>query len=177
MPPLDVAHIALTSETVGALATVHGWGEAFNQRQLNRLLALSAPDIELATPNRTERGHDAVRRLLHLQSYGVAQHVRAQRYITHAATVVVEALVELRWVDSGELAETMHVAALFNVRDGQISRFCPQPDLAAAFRLAGWPPADVATSRAHRAQGDAGEAADRAPIQTSHTPIHRGAAT
>jgi hypothetical protein len=177
MSPIDVGHIELDPETAGAVATVHAWGEAFNHRLLDRLLALSAIDIQLLTPGGTAHGHDAIRRLLHLQSYGVAQHVRAQRYIARATTVIVEAQIELRWVDSGELAETMHVAALFNVRDGQISWFGPQPDLAAAARLAGWPPADVPAWRAPRAQGDADEDADRSPIQISRTPAHRGAAT
>jgi SnoaL-like domain len=135
----DVAvPVELGAETAGALATVHAWGQAFNDRELDRLLSLSAPDIEIATPHRPERGHDAVRRLLHLQSYGVAQHVRARRYIARARTVVVDALIELRWVDSGDLAETTQGAAVFDVSDGHISRFRPLPDLASAFRLAGW---------------------------------------
>jgi hypothetical protein len=141
-PPLTGADLAvpaeLGAETAGALATVQAWGQAFNERDLDRLLALSAPDIELGKPNRPKRGHDAIHRLLHLQSYGVAQHVRPRRYFARAATVVVEALIELRWVESDELAETAHGVALFGVRDGQISRFGPVPDLAFAFRLAGW---------------------------------------
>jgi hypothetical protein len=173
----DVVHVELDPETAGAVATVHAWGEAFNRRLLDPLLALSATDIQLLTPSRTAHGHDAVRRFLHLQSYGVAQHVRPQRYIARAATVIAEALIELRWVDTGELADTLHGAALFNVRNGQISRFGPQPDLASAFRLAGWSPADVPTSQAPGAQRDAGEDADRSPIQISRTPTHRGAAT
>jgi hypothetical protein len=134
----DLAPVALGAETAGALAVVHTWGEAFNERDLDRLLALSTPDIELAKPNRAERGHDAVRRLVHLQSYGVAQHVHPRRYLARAATVIVQALIELRWVDSGELADTAHSVAVFDARDGQISRFRPLPDLATAIRLAGW---------------------------------------
>jgi hypothetical protein len=142
----DIAHVELAPATAGALAAVHEWGQAFNDRDLDRLLALSATDIELKTPNRTQNGHDAVRRLVQLQSYGLAQHVSAQRYIARAETVIVEALIELRWVDSGELAETAHGVAVFDVCDGQISRFCPQPDLPSALRLAGWPPTDVSAS-------------------------------
>jgi SnoaL-like domain len=134
----DVAPVVLGAETAGALAVVHAWGEAFNERDLARLLGLSAPEIELAKPNRAQRGHDAVRSLVHLQSYGVAQHVHPRRYIARATTVIVEAMIELRWVDSGELADTALGFALFDVRDGQISRFRPLPDLATAFALAGW---------------------------------------
>ena len=121
-----------------ALAVVHAWGRGFNDRDLDRLLSLSAPDIELATPNGTDRGHDAVRRLVHLQSYGVAQHVRPRSYIARETTVVVEALIDLRWVDGGELAKTMHGVAVFDVRDGHARRFRAEPDLASAFRVAGW---------------------------------------
>ena len=134
----DAAHVELSPETAGALATVHAWERAFNARNLDRLLALSAPDIELATGNGANRGHDAVRRLLHLQSYGVAQHVCARRYHARAATIVVEALIELHWVDSGELAETAHGVAVFDVHHNRVSRFRPQPDLASAFHVAGW---------------------------------------
>jgi limonene-1,2-epoxide hydrolase len=131
--------VQLGPETIDALAAVHAWGRAFNERDLDRLLSVSARDIELATPNGAHRGHDAVRRLVHLQSYGVAQHVRPRRYIAGGATVAVEALLELRWVEGGELADTTEGVGVFDVRDGRISRFCPQPDLAAAFRVAGWP--------------------------------------
>src|SRR5215204_5828168 len=134
----DAAHVELARETAGALATVHAWEHAFNERDLDRLLALSTPDIEVATRNGANRGHDAIRRLVHLQSYGVAQHVRARRYLARAATVVVEAVIELRWVDSGELADTRHGAGVFDVRDGRVSRFRPEPDLASAFAVAGW---------------------------------------
>jgi limonene-1,2-epoxide hydrolase len=137
-PVPDAAHVELSPETAAAVATVHAWEQAFRERDLDRLLALSAPDIELATRNGASRGHDAIRRLLHLQSYGVAQHVRARRYHARAATIVVEALIELRWVDSGELAETTHGVAVFDVRRHRVSRFRPQPDLASAFDFAGW---------------------------------------
>lgn len=138
MPVPDATHVEVNPETASALATVHARGDAFNARDLDRLLALSAPDCELATGNHDKRGHEAVRRLLHLQSYGVAQHVRARRYLARAATVVVEALIELRWVDSGELAETEYGVAVFDANDGRVSRFRPQPDLASAFHAAGW---------------------------------------
>jgi hypothetical protein len=140
MPAPDAAPVELSPETAAAVAAVHAWGQAFNDRDLDHLLALSAPDIELATPNRADRGHDAVRRLLHLQSYGVAQHAHPVRYIGRGSTVTVEASLELRWVDGGELADTSEGVAIFEVSDGRVHSFRPQPDLAAAFRVAGWPP-------------------------------------
>jgi len=135
---VEASQLEVDPETAAALATVHAWGQAFNERDLDRMLALSSPDCELVKPNGTEAGHDGVRRLLHLQSYGVAQHVRVRRYLARAATVVVEALIELRWVDGGELAETVEGVAVFDVDDGRVRRFRPQPDLASALRVVGW---------------------------------------
>ena len=133
----DDAHVVVVdAETASALAVVQRWGLAFNERDLDRLLALSAPDFELVTPHVSECGHKAVRRLVHLQSYGVAQHVRPRRYHAQGTSVVVDAVIELRWVDSGELAETTREVAVFDVRDGRVSRLLPQPDLASALRAA-----------------------------------------
>jgi len=133
--------VQLSIDTVDAIAVVHAWGRAFNDRDLDSLLELSHPNIRLGTEQREEHGHDAVRRMLHLQSYGVAQHVRPLRFVAQGATVAVESVLELRWVDGGELAGTEEGVALFEIRDGRVQSFCPQPDLPSAFRHAGWPPA------------------------------------
>ena len=138
IPVAGVAPVELTPETAGALATVQAWGEAFDARDLERMTALSTSDCELVNRNGTLRGHDGICRLLHLQSYGVGQHVHPLRYHARGSTVVVEARIELRWVESGELAETADGVAVFDVEDGRVRRFQPQPDLASAFRIAGW---------------------------------------
>ena len=142
---------ALDPVTVDALTTVTAWGRAFNDRDLDSLLALAAPDIRLNNHRGVERGHNAVRRMLALQTYGVAQHIRPLRYLAHEQTVAVEALVELRWVDGGELAETAEAFAVFEARDGRVHSFSPQPDLPAACRIAGWPPDVVPPSQTRHA--------------------------
>jgi limonene-1,2-epoxide hydrolase len=134
--------IELSPETVDALAVVRAWSRAFNERDLERLLALSATDIRLGSGERVAHGHAGIRRMLHLQSYGVARHAHPVRYIGRDSTVAVQATLELRWVDGGELADTSEGVGVFEVSDGRVSSFRPQPDLAAAFRVAGWPPAD-----------------------------------
>ena len=146
MCPID-SPVLLSPNTVEALAVVHAWGGAFNERDIDRMLALSAPDIRLADGDRINQGHDAVRRLLHLQSYGVAQQIRPRRYIGRAPTVAVEAAFELRWVEGGALAETVERVGVFDVRDGRVAQVCLQPDLETAFRVAGWPPAHVGSTR------------------------------
>jgi SnoaL-like protein len=141
---LDVSSpLRLDVQAVEALAVAHAWGRAFEERDLRGLLALSTPDIRLGDGDRAADGHDGVRRMLLLQSYGVAQHARPVRYLVRGATAVVEATLELRWVDGGELAETRDGVAVFEISDGRVRRFCPRPDLAAAFRTAGWAPTDL----------------------------------
>ncbi len=141
---LDVGSpLQLDAQAVDALAVVHAWGRAFEERDLCGLLALSTPDISLGDGDRAADGHDGVRRMLLLQSYGVAQHARPVRYLVRGSTAVVEATLELRWVDGAELAETRDGVAVFEVNDGRVRRFCPQPDLATAFRAAGWAPTEL----------------------------------
>jgi hypothetical protein len=151
------APVQLSPDTVDALAVVHAWGRAFNERDLDRLLALSMPDIRLGDDDRGADGHDGLRRMLQLQSYGVAQHAHPVRYIGRGSTVAVETSLELRWVDGGELADTAAGVAVFEVSDGRVRSFCPQPDLDAAYRVAGWSPPDIPTSTTPAVQRAHGE--------------------
>lgn len=137
MEPVETP-AALDPETVDALTTARAWGRAFNARDVDALLALAASDIRLHGPRGTERGHDAVRRLVDRQSYGVAQCIRPLSYLARAATVAVRALVELRWVENGELADSVEAFGVFEVRDGRVHGFSAAPDLTAACRAAGW---------------------------------------
>jgi ketosteroid isomerase-like protein len=137
------APVAVSPDTVNALAVVHAWGRAFNERDLERLLALSTPDIRFGVDDRVPHGHEGLRRMVHLQSYGVAQHAHPVRYIARGSTVAVQASLELRWVDGGQLADTSDAVAVFEVGDGCVRSFRSQPDVAAAFRVAGWPLTDI----------------------------------
>ena len=137
MKPVETPE-ALDPETVDALTTVRAWSQAFNARDVDALLALAASDIRLQGPRGAEHGHDAVRRMVDRQSYGVAQHIRPLSYLARRATVAVRALVELRWVENGELADSTEAVGVFEVRDGRIHRFSAQADLIAACRVAGW---------------------------------------
>jgi hypothetical protein len=144
--------VELSSDTVDALAVVQAWGRAFNDLDLDRLLALSTPDIRLGDDDRVADGHEGLRRMLQLQSYGVARHAHPIRYTARGSTVAVEAALELRWVDGGELADTSKGVAIFEVTDGRVCSFRPQPDLATASRVADWPPPNVPTAQPARRQ-------------------------
>lgn len=173
MQPTD-APAALSPDTADAIAVVRAWGRAFNERDLERMLALSAPDIQLGAAGRVAHGHEGLRQMLHRQSYGVGQHAQPVRYMGCGCTVAVEAVLEYRWVDGGELADTAEGVAVFEVSDGRVCSFRPEPDLAAAFRAAGWPPADNSTSATPRL--DPANARERMSSATSNgrSPQQRG---
>jgi hypothetical protein len=135
----DDVPVQLNPGTVDALAAVRAWGRAFNERDLDRLLMLSTRGIRLGDHAHGANGHDGLRRMLELQSYGVAQHAYPIRYTARGSTVAVEASLEFHWVDSGELADASEGVAVFELRDGQVERFRAMPDLAAAVRAVGWP--------------------------------------
>jgi limonene-1,2-epoxide hydrolase len=116
---------------------VEAWNAAFNARDAEVLVALSHADVELVTPGGTERGHEAVRESVRRQTYGVGMHVAADRRFCRGEHVVTAGTIELRFVDSGELAERFEAAAAFTVRDGRMLRMEPHADLAGAFAAAG----------------------------------------
>jgi ketosteroid isomerase-like protein len=139
---------ALEPATVDALTAVRAWGEAFNERDGDRLLALAAPDVQIESPRGPARGHAALRRMLELQTYGVAQRIHPVRYFALGTTVAIEARIEFRWVESGELADSADGVAVVEVRDGRVASIRPTPDLATAHRAAGWPPRSGGSSGA-----------------------------
>ena len=52
-------------------ALARSWVEAVNERDLDRMLELADPEIEIVTPRGPQRGPDAIRRWVELQSYGL----------------------------------------------------------------------------------------------------------
>ena len=114
------------------ITVVEAWTPAYSRRDLDALLALSCPDIEVARRLRHERGHDAVRGLLHRQSFGVEMHPRVRRMFRRGDTVVVDAQLVVRYVDTGEPVAGQEGAAVLAVRDGWVARYVPYPDLKTA---------------------------------------------
>jgi limonene-1,2-epoxide hydrolase len=121
---------------------VKAWTAAYNARDAEALVALAHEDVELLSPRGVEHGHEAVRESVRRQSYGVGMHVAAQRYFHRGQHVVIAGNIELRFVDSGELAERLEAAAAFDVRDGRVARVEPHADLPAALTAAGVDPSD-----------------------------------
>ena len=101
----------------GAVAVVRAWREALNARDLARMLTLVDDRIEVLTPRGTERGVRSVREFIERQTYGVGLHIEQPRLFADGDTVVLAARAELRWVDSGDLADASDMAAVFHLYD------------------------------------------------------------
>jgi len=90
---------------------VDAWNAAYDARDAEALVALAHEDVELVTPGRgTQRGHEAIRESVRRQTYGVGMHVGTHRRLHRDEPVVTAGTIELRFVDSGELAERFPVS-------------------------------------------------------------------
>ena len=144
----------------GAVAVVRAWREALNARDLARMLTLVSDRIEVLTPRGTERGVRSVREFMERQTYGVGLHIEQPRLFADGDTVVLAARAELRWVDSGHLADASDMAAVFHVHDQRIARMELHDELRSALAAAGLSASDLVTagrdgpSRRHHAKGE-----------------------
>ena len=78
-----------------------------------------------------------VREFIERQTYGVGLHIVRPRLFADGDTVVFAARAELRWVDSGDLADASDVAAVFLVHDERIARMELHDELRSALAAAG----------------------------------------
>ncbi len=112
---------------------VGAWHEALNTGDVDRLVALSLPDVEVGGPRGTGRGIQLLR-----QWVGRANIRLEPRRIFHrAATVLVEQEAEWRSVETGQVAGRQTVASLFIVCEDRIASMLRYDDLADALRAAG----------------------------------------
>ena len=116
---------------------VRAYVAALNAGDVERMLELAAEDVEFHTPRGSMRGHDALRGFMERQSFGTAYVVVPRAFYGRADVVVMDALNEMRYVDSGELAESFEDAPVFTVRDGRVARLDMSTALAAALAEAG----------------------------------------
>ena len=131
------AHPPGMARTTGAVAVVRAWREALNARDLARMLRLVDDRIEVLTPRGTESGVRSVREFIERQTYGVGLHIQQPRLFADGDTVVLAACAELRWVDSGDLADAGDIAAVFLVHDERIARIEIHDELQSALAAAG----------------------------------------
>ena len=112
------------------IQTVIAWHEALNSGDVERLIELSHPDVEVGGPRGKAHGAQILREWVDRANI----ILRPGRISHEADTVVVEQ--EAEWV-SAEPGSRQTVACVFVVNDGLVTSVVRYPDLAEALRAAG----------------------------------------
>jgi ketosteroid isomerase-like protein len=109
--------------------TVKAWHAALNSGDVERLVALSHPDIVVGGPRGEANGAQILREWVDRANI----HLEPLRVFHEAGTVVVEQEAEWKFMDPG-VRQT--VASVFVVGDGVVTSVVRHPDLPSALRAA-----------------------------------------
>ena len=109
--------------------TVIAWHDALNSGDVERLLALSHPDVEVGGPRGSAHGARILREWVDQADI----RLDPGRTFNEAGTVVVEQGAEWQSADPGNVQT---VASVFVVGDGLVTSVVRYPDLASALRAA-----------------------------------------
>ena len=110
------------------IKVVQDWHEALNHGDIERLVALSAADVEVGGPRGTSRGAAVLRDWF----ARAGLRLEPKQVYQRAENVVVEQLAEWREPGTNRIVGQQVVATLFVVRDGQVARVVRYEDLDAA---------------------------------------------
>jgi hypothetical protein len=124
------------------VAVVQAWQEAANRQDAERLVELSAPDVEVVGPRGSGRGHQLLRDWL--ARAGVTLETR--RAFARGDAVVLAQTGVWRSAETGEVAGERAIASRFRVRGGRVAQVARYDDLAAALREAGLGESDELSS-------------------------------
>jgi ketosteroid isomerase-like protein len=119
--------------------TAQRWVELFNDRgDVAEFLSLLDPEVELQTPGGPRlRGHDQARDWFEAEFENVRPRIVPDRFVVEGDIVVGLGKMEMRWVESGEIAHEGESAGAFWFRDGKIIRWQPFSSHAEALEAAG----------------------------------------
>jgi ketosteroid isomerase-like protein len=123
-------------EKEGGASEVHlveAWHEALNEGDVDRLVELSHPDVEVGGP----RGSGRSVRLLREWVDRANVRLEPRRLFRRGATVVVEQAGQWRSAESEEVIGSQTVASVFAVSDGQVTSVVRYDDLSEALNTAG----------------------------------------
>jgi hypothetical protein len=115
------------------IAVVRAWQQAANDQEIDRLIALSAPEIELVGPRGAARGHTALRDWLGRAGL----HLTTLRTFARGPVVVAAQRGVWRSAEAGEVVGEAQIASRFRVADGQVVQFARHDSLDAALAEAG----------------------------------------
>jgi ketosteroid isomerase-like protein len=110
------------------LRVVEAWHEALNGGEIDRLVELSHPEVEVGGPRGTGRGAQLLREWVDRANI----RLDPRRIFHSADTVVVEQWAKWRSTDTGRVIGSQTVASVFVVRDGRVMRVVRYPDLVEA---------------------------------------------
>ena len=119
--------------TVPELRVVKAWHEALNGGEVDRLVDLSDPEVEVGGPRGTGRGAQLLRDWVSRANVSL----EPRRVFHHADTVIVEQWAKWRSADTGQITGSQTASSVFVVRDGRIARVVRYPDLADALSATG----------------------------------------
>lgn len=111
------------------IGTVIAWHDALNGGDVERLVALSHPGIEIGGPRGTASGAGVLREWVDRADI----RLEPGRTFGEAGKVIVEQGAEWQSVDPGNVRT---VASVFLVSDGLVTSVVRYPDLASALRAA-----------------------------------------
>ena len=114
------------------LQTVAAWHEALNTGDVDRLVGLSHPDVEMGGPRGKVSGSVVLR------EWVARANIRLEplRFFRDGETVVVEEEAQWRSPETGEVIGTGTVASVFVVRDGRVAGVARHHDLSGALTAA-----------------------------------------
>lgn len=111
---------------------VRAWHEALNSGDVDLLVELSHPDVEMGGPRGTVHGTQVLREWVSRANI----RLEPRRIFHRADTMVAEQWAEWRSADTGQVTGSQSVSSVFVVRDGRITRVVRYHDLAGALGAA-----------------------------------------
>jgi len=122
-------------------AIVEAWHDALNSLDLERLVGLSTPDVEVGGPQGAGRGAQLLR------DWAARAHIRLEPlrvFQRQDAVFVVEEAAEWTAPESREVTGRQVLASVFRLHDGRVSSVIRHADVASALHAAGLTDADQA---------------------------------
>lgn len=118
--------------TGSEIRTVEVWHEALNDGDVDRLMALCYPNVEMGGPQGTSRGLQTLREWVERANIRLVP----RRVFHRAETVVVEQEATWHSAETGRAIGSQTVASVFVVRYDRISSISRYDDLADALNAA-----------------------------------------
>jgi ketosteroid isomerase-like protein len=121
------------------LEVVRRWVELYNDRtDVTEFLSLLDPEVELQTTGGPRlHGHDEAREWFEKEFENARTRLTPDRFVEGDEVVAGLGRTEVRWIESGEIANEFESAAMFSFRDGKILRWQPFESHDAALEAAG----------------------------------------